>query len=60
MTLTEADGRTTMEVLIQCVNKISRDMQIESGMEEGMQESYDDDGGSREVAGVVGGAGRRP
>ena len=42
MTLVEADGRTTMEVLIQCVNKISRDMQIESGMEEGMQESYDD------------------
>ncbi len=41
MTLTEADGRTTMEVLIQCVNKESRDMQIESGMEEGMQESYD-------------------
>ena len=42
MTLTEKDGRTTMEVLIQCVNKESRDMQIESGMEEGMQESYDD------------------
>ncbi len=42
MTLTEADGRTTMEVLIQCVNQESRDMQIASGMEEGMQESYDD------------------
>ena len=42
MTLVEADGRTTMEVLIQCVNKESRDMQIASGMEEGMQESYDD------------------
>ena len=41
MTLVEADGRTTMEVLIQCVNKESRDMQIASGMEEGMQESYD-------------------
>ena len=42
MTLTEADGRTTMQVLIQCVNQESRDMQIASGMEEGMQESYDD------------------
>jgi hypothetical protein len=42
MTLVEADGRTTMELLIQCVNKQSRDMQIASGMEEGMQESYDD------------------
>ena len=42
MTLVEADDRTTMEVLIQCVNKESRDMQIASGMEHGMQESYDD------------------
>jgi uncharacterized protein YndB with AHSA1/START domain len=42
MTLVEADGRTRMELLIQCVNKESRDMQIASGMEEGMQESYDD------------------
>jgi uncharacterized protein YndB with AHSA1/START domain len=42
MTLVEADGRTTMELLMQCVNKESRDMQIASGMEEGMQESYDD------------------
>ena len=42
MTLVEADGRTTMEVLIQCISKESRDMQIASGMEEGMQESYDD------------------
>ena len=42
MTLVEADGRTTMEVLIQCVSTESRDMQIASGMEEGMQESYDD------------------
>ena len=42
MTLVEADGRTTMELLIHCVNKESRDMQIASGMEEGMQESYDD------------------
>ena len=42
MTLVEADGRTTMELLIQCVGKESRDMQIASGMEEGMQESYDD------------------
>ena len=42
MTLVEADGRTTMELLIQCISKESRDMQIASGMEEGMQESYDD------------------
>ena len=42
MTLVEADGRTTMELLIQCISNESRDMQIASGMEEGMQESYDD------------------
>ena len=42
MTLVEANGRTTMELLIQCISKESRDMQIASGMEEGMQESYDD------------------
>jgi uncharacterized protein YndB with AHSA1/START domain len=42
MTLTEDGGRTQMEVLIQCVNQESRDGQIASGMEEGMQESYDD------------------
>ena len=42
MTLVEADGRTTMELLIRCISKESRDMQIASGMEEGMQESYDD------------------
>ena len=42
MTLVEADGRTTMELLIQCISKESRDMQIASGMEEGMQESCDD------------------
>ena len=31
-----------MELLIQCISNESRDMQIASGMEEGMQESYDD------------------
>jgi len=40
-TFTEADGRTTLEVLVQCPSKELRDTIIESGMESGMQESMD-------------------
>jgi uncharacterized protein YndB with AHSA1/START domain len=40
-TFTEADGRTTLEVLVQCPSKELRDTIIDSGMEGGMQESYD-------------------
>jgi uncharacterized protein YndB with AHSA1/START domain len=41
MTLAEHDGRTTMTVLVQHQAKEHRDMHINSGMEAGMQESYD-------------------
>jgi uncharacterized protein YndB with AHSA1/START domain len=40
-TFTETDGRTTLEVLVQCPSKELRDTIIDSGMESGMQESYD-------------------
>lgn len=41
MTLTEVDGGTRIEVLVDCPSKEVRDAIIESGMESGMQESYD-------------------
>jgi uncharacterized protein YndB with AHSA1/START domain len=40
-TFTEVDGRTTLEILVQCPSKELRDTIIDSGMESGMQESYD-------------------
>ena len=40
-TFTETDGRTTLTVLVQCPSKEVRDTIIDSGMESGMQESYD-------------------
>jgi uncharacterized protein YndB with AHSA1/START domain len=40
-TFTEADGRTTLEVLVQCPTKELRDTIIDSGMESGMQGSFD-------------------
>jgi uncharacterized protein YndB with AHSA1/START domain len=40
-TFTEVDGRTMLEVLVQCPNQELRDMIIDSGMEGGMQESMD-------------------
>jgi uncharacterized protein YndB with AHSA1/START domain len=40
MTLDEVDSVTTMTVLIQAASKETRDAQIESGMETGMQVSY--------------------
>jgi uncharacterized protein YndB with AHSA1/START domain len=41
LTLTEADGRTTLTVLVEHQSKEHRDMHIESGMEGGMQEAMD-------------------
>jgi len=41
LTLTEADGRTTLSVLVEHDSKEARDGHINSGMEGGMQESMD-------------------
>jgi uncharacterized protein YndB with AHSA1/START domain len=41
MTLVEADGRTTLTTLVQHTSKEHRDGHINSGMEGGMQESFD-------------------
>jgi len=41
LTLTEKDGRTYYELLVEHVNQEDRDMHINSGMESGMQESLD-------------------
>lgn len=42
MTLTELDGdRTRMEILVEHPTQEGRDMQIQSGMEAGMQEAFD-------------------
>lgn len=38
-TFAEADGRTTLTILVQAKNKISRDAIIESGMEDGLQDA---------------------
>lgn len=40
-TLTEADGRTNLTLLIQAPSKAARDAIIDSGMEAGMQDAYD-------------------
>jgi uncharacterized protein YndB with AHSA1/START domain len=40
-TFTEADGRTTLTILVQAPSKTSRDAIIESGMEAGMQDAMD-------------------
>jgi uncharacterized protein YndB with AHSA1/START domain len=40
-TFTETDGRTTLTVLVECPSKELRDTIIDSGMEAGMQESFD-------------------
>jgi len=39
VTFTEADGRTTLRILVEHTSQEHRDMHINSGMEEGMQES---------------------
>jgi uncharacterized protein YndB with AHSA1/START domain len=41
VTFTEADGRTTLSLLVQCTSKQLRDMILGSGMEAGMQEGFD-------------------
>ena len=41
VTLTEADGRTTLEILVQHSSKEHRDAHIESGMEAGLQDALD-------------------
>jgi uncharacterized protein YndB with AHSA1/START domain len=41
LTLAEADGRTTMTVLVEAPSKEIRDAIIESGMEAGMQDAMD-------------------
>ena len=41
MTFTEADGRTTLTILVQDASKEHRDANIESGMEAGMQDALD-------------------
>jgi uncharacterized protein YndB with AHSA1/START domain len=38
-TFTEADGRTTLVLLVQAKNKVSRDAIIDSGMELGLQDA---------------------
>jgi uncharacterized protein YndB with AHSA1/START domain len=40
-TFAEADGRTTLTLLIQATNKTSRDAIIDSGMEAGLQDALD-------------------
>ena len=41
VTFTEADGRTTLTLLVQTGSQELRDMIIDSGMEVGMQEQMD-------------------
>jgi uncharacterized protein YndB with AHSA1/START domain len=41
ITFTEVDGRTTLELLVQCPSREIRDLIMESGMETGMQEGMD-------------------
>ena len=41
VTFTEADGRATLSLLVQCTTKDLRDMILDSGMEAGMQEGFD-------------------
>jgi uncharacterized protein YndB with AHSA1/START domain len=40
-TFVEADGRTTLTILVQAKSKLSRDAIIESGMEDGLQDALD-------------------
>jgi uncharacterized protein YndB with AHSA1/START domain len=40
-TLVEADGRTTLTLLIEAPNRTSRDAIVDSGMEDGLQDALD-------------------
>jgi uncharacterized protein YndB with AHSA1/START domain len=41
LTLTEADGRTRLEILVEHRSKEDRDAHVESGMEDGIQDALD-------------------
>ena len=41
LTLTEQDGRTTLAILVEHATREDRDGQIESGMEDGLQDALD-------------------
>jgi uncharacterized protein YndB with AHSA1/START domain len=41
VTFTEAEGRTTLSLLVQCPSKALRDAMLDSGMETGLQEGLD-------------------
>jgi len=41
VTFTEANGRTTLTLLVQATSKVSRDAIIDSGMEAGLQDALD-------------------
>jgi uncharacterized protein YndB with AHSA1/START domain len=41
LTLAEADGRTTMTILVEHASREHRDAHIESGMEDGLQKALD-------------------
>jgi uncharacterized protein YndB with AHSA1/START domain len=40
-TFTEAEGRTTLTILVQATNKLTRDAIVDSGMEAGLQDAMD-------------------
>jgi uncharacterized protein YndB with AHSA1/START domain len=40
-TFIEADGRTTLTILVQTTSRVARDAIIESGMEDGLQDALD-------------------
>ena len=41
LTLTEENGRTTLTILVEHQTKMARDMHVESGMEDGLQDALD-------------------
>jgi uncharacterized protein YndB with AHSA1/START domain len=41
MTITETDGRTRVEILVQHASKAHRDAHVDSGMEDGLQDALD-------------------
>ena len=41
LTFTERDGRTTVTILVEHKTKQGRDMHVESGMEDGLQDAFD-------------------
>jgi uncharacterized protein YndB with AHSA1/START domain len=41
VTFSESDGRTTVEALVECKTRELRDLIVESGMEDGLQEAMD-------------------